>query len=478
MLRMFRAAVKLSPRSWHLRKDLAEFLNSIQRSREALKILTTLHEERPYDFHVINSLGVAYAEVGEHMKGRQLFKKALDLMNRRMVDGNARPDAIWAVANLAKLVGKVDEAEKILKKTIDVDRKTDMVVCSFQALGDLYYSVEKFDKAQQALKKGAELEPKNPRSQFQAAILTYLTGDYANARRYIDRILTDRREHVHEAMVVKGYLLLLERKRKEAAQMFQAARARNNEGQGVAVGLGHLAIQERDYPNANSYLRPVAEALQRKEDLRSDKYLFLCYQMASLGLGWLHANQNRHEDALRHFDHMLVLNPSSVFALLGKGNSLNALGRLNEAEKVLRRVLHIRPDNQYAYAELGLVKLNKGEVQEAERAFVKARAKGGEQYTCPYEGLGLVYLKKGKIDMAAASFRKAITINPNIEYKKYNELAKIFIKKGEVRRAATLLGKSIKNYRYDPEAANLLAQLRRRMKTDRAQTTQGPLAGP
>ena len=177
-------------------------------------------------------------------------------------------------------------------------------------------------------------------------------------------------------------------------------------------------------------------------------------------MGWVSANTNKHELAMAYFDRVLARAPEDLFALLGKGNSLNALGMLGPAEKYLKRVLALDPDNQYATAELALVKFNRGDDAASEKLFLAALAEEPNRYTCPHEGLGMIYLRAGKLDKARASFDKAIKINPDIEFKKYNGLARIYIKEGKVERARALLRKSIKNYPYDGEARGLLESIK------------------
>ena len=152
-----------------------------------------------------------------------------------------------------------------------------------------------------------------------------------------------------------------------------------------------------------------------------------------------------------------------LFALLGKGNSLNAMGKLDPAQEQFDRVLGIDKHNKYAMAELALVNFNRGQFDRAESLFKAAMARDASaRYTCPYEGLGMVYLRAGKLKQAKDHFKKAIKINPNIEYKKFNGLARIMIREGKLDRARELLRKSVENYPYDDEAKKLAESIRDR----------------
>jgi tetratricopeptide (TPR) repeat protein len=183
--------------------------------------------------------------------------------------------------------------------------------------------------------------------------------------------------------------------------------------------------------------------------------------MLDLGYGWLYANQNRHETALLFYDKILKKEPDYPLALVAKGNSLMAIGRLDESKRVLEKVLEKDPEDPYALAELGLVRYNEGNDKEAERLFKASIANVNQHYTCPYVGLGLVYMRRGEMDAAKKYFQTSINMNPEIGYQKYNGLAKIYLKEGRLNEAEKLLRKSIENYPYDDEAKKILEKVHR-----------------
>jgi len=265
--------------------------------------------------------------------------------------------------------------------------------------------------------------------------------------------------------VLEGYIRLLEKDYEGAQASFDHPLARQQEATAAEIGLAHLLLVRKEPGQAQQRLEDAARSLDQPQGSLDDisdpgqYFAWLSYQMAQLGLGWAHSNQNRHEPALHCYERVLAPEPDDIFALLGKANSATALGRLDQAQALLERVLELAPSNQYALAELALVQLNKGDHALAEQYFQQAMEQDAEQYTCPHEGLGLVYLKRGKRDAARQSFEKAIEINPDIEYVKFNRLAEIYIEEGRYDEARQLLRKSIENYPYDDEAQKMLEAL-------------------
>ncbi len=223
----------------------------------------------------------------------------------------------------------------------------------------------------------------------------------------------------------------------------------------------------KQHAQAEKRLEPLLDRQMDSQttglSIRSHKlYVRIVSNLANLGMGWAKANQNQHVEAIGYFDNVLSKQPKHLLALIGKGNSLIGLHKLDEAQQVYKQVLKQHPANPYALAELAVIKYNKGDIKTAERLFSEALAVDDQKYTCPYEGLGLVYLRQGKLDQAKKNFQKAIELNPDIEYKKFNGLAKIYMKEGDLEKAKELLIKSIENYPYDDEAKELLEQLTER----------------
>ena len=460
IMALFKEAVRITPENLEALLAYAGHLNTVGKNAEAILVYKEALKLNPDEYSINERIASCYLQLLRYQDARIYYRKVLKEKRSGEHAALLRGQSLEGLARIAQQEGKFKEAVKYYKLSIVEKPHGGPLACSYHALGQLYYGLGKFRKGTEAIIKGAELEPTKAIMQFRAALASFLNYDFAAASKYINRTQKYEDRKSVEAMNLKGFLLLLQQRYKKAEAMFNKARERSLGSKGAMVGLGHLAIIRKDYAAAQVALefhttRPPVESVG------SHTYDYLVFQMAALGMAWTLSNQNKHLEAIKYFDRVLSINSSDIFSLLGKGSSLNALGRLDEGEAMFKKVLAQDPKNQYGLAELGLVKLNRGDTKGAESAFKAALASGAKgKYTCPHEGLGLVYLKRGKITRAKQSFEKAIAINPDIEYKKFNELAKIYIHQGKKARAEKLLEKSIQNYPYDPEAKRLLAELR------------------
>ena len=513
---LFAQALRLNPNNASALHGMAKHHEFREDFGAALKLDDQILAFAPHDLKALKHRGRCLLMLKRYVRAEEALLAALE--QARAVDDKTA--VIFAQELLGKAYlkqRKYARAEKVLLAAVEGAEATRVAACPYAALGELYSATGREVQAVKTSMRAADMEAAVPQMQYLTARKCFVAGHYKEARRYIDRALKlepgqkaylelrgeilevaapgpaarelatalttfddqqYRRAKIHvdralaagagsRARVVKGFLLLLQKKYPAARQHFQAAGEADPGDAGARVGLGHLAIVRKQYAAARRLLEPevtagdVAFGAGRKVSLEG--YGWLTYRMAAQGMGWLLANQNRHVEANKQFDRVLTRDDADVFALLGKGNSLNAQGKLDGAQRHLQKVLENDPYNQYALAELALVQLNRGKLGDAEELFKAAlRQSGSARYTCPHEGLGMVYMRAGKLKLAKASFRKAIEINPNIEFKKFNGLARIFIREGKHDEARKLLRQSIKNYPHDDEARKLLATIRRR----------------
>ena len=341
-----------------------------------------------------------------------------------------------------------DKAEEMMKLAIKGPDGTDWA-CAYQSLGGLYREMGKpTDRALAAIKE-ADLYTDSPDSNYKAALRCFEIGDFNNAEKYLGIARSLR--HDDQVDLLQGFLELLQNDHEKAKQRFESLAKQPQLKLGADVGLGHLAVAQKQYDRAIKLIEPAVKS--------EDNQIWLIREMARLGLGWTYANRGMHKEALFQFERILQSAPNHILALLGKGNALIGLQKMAEAKKAFETVLSLQPENQYALAELGIVQIWEGNDDKAKENLNKALARDNQKYTCPYEGLGLLYMKQGDLKKAEDNFSRAIEINPDIEYKKYNGLAKIYTRQGKFEQARKLLRKSLENYPHNNEATDLLAEL-------------------
>jgi tetratricopeptide (TPR) repeat protein len=417
-------------------------------------------ERRPADARAHSRLALGYLRLGQHEKAGSLARKAVKLAQTAN-DVYAMQEARTTLGQVYLGQDRYDLAEAIFDRTVAHPDGT-RLGCAYQGLGELYTELAAGD----ALGSEQIATFDDAGEAFEAALAAYERGERGSAR-----ALTERAEALRprrSQRVFLGLLMLFEQRYDEARAVFETEAAAVDEDPGPAVGLAHLDIADRDHEAAERRLRDVVERWtpERIEGSTEPDYHRVAVGLAQLGLGWVAANRNQHREAVSRFDEALAGNPDDLLGLLGKANSLIGLGRLDEADALLERVLELDPGNPYALAESAVIRYGLGDDQGAEQRF-EAALERGTAYTCPYEGLGLVYLRQGRVDEARDQLERAVDLNPDIEYKKFNALARIYIDEGRYDDAEALLRASIDNFPDDDEARTLLQALDARREVPR-----------
>jgi Flp pilus assembly protein TadD len=115
----------------------------------------------------------------------------------------------------------------------------------------------------------------------------------------------------------------------------------------------------------------------------------------------------------------LVLKPDYASAYSNLGNSLQALGRLDEAEASYTQAIALKPDYPAAYYNLGVTQQELGRLNEAEASYTHAIAlKPG--YAEAYSNLGNSLKELGRLGEAEAGYTQAIALKPDFAEAHYN----------------------------------------------------------
>ncbi|PLZ01750.1 glycosyltransferase [Burkholderia sp. WAC0059] len=128
---------------------------------------------------------------------------------------------------------------------------------------------------------------------------------------------------------------------------------------------------------------------------------------------------NRHEQALSAYDRALAVSPLVLDALCNRGSALRALGRLDEALHTYARALTVDPRSFESFYNRGHVLRDLGRHAEALHSYDRAIAiQPGNAAMLSARGRTLVDL--GRAGEALASFNEAIAIQPDFIEALYN----------------------------------------------------------
>jgi len=126
----------------------------------------------------------------------------------------------------------------------------------------------------------------------------------------------------------------------------------------------------------------------------------------------MHYLRNQQWDlALPLFESVLAQMPERLPALEGLAQVYTRQGRIEDAARLLERIVQIKSSPGLELARLGELRMAQGDTAGAIRAFEKARDILGDEFTFNLE-LGVLYLADRRLAEAAASLDKVSTSHP------------------------------------------------------------------
>jgi Flp pilus assembly protein TadD len=133
---------------------------------------------------------------------------------------------------------------------------------------------------------------------------------------------------------------------------------------------------------------------------------------------------------------------------------------LDEAEQQFREAIRIQPRYVNSRVNLGLIYLNRRQLDEAEQEF--RAASGSKRITSAFRGaiinnLGVVLALKGKRQEAEHAFAEAVRLAPGNADARAN-LGKAYTEKGMVREGITQLSEAIRLKGSNPRFHYMLGQ--------------------
>jgi Flp pilus assembly protein TadD len=350
-------ALALSPGSEVAALTLAQVTAD---KKEAAKILSGFLENYPNAREVRLAYARILIELKQYDQARAEFKSLLASKPQDLT-------ALYALGLLGAQSDDLNEAETYLKQYLAaLDEQSEEDRDPSQALLLLAQIAEERNDTQEALQWLEQVEPDSPQAYLTALVkraqLIAKGGNIAAARKLL-------REHPAEGEAERTQMIAAE------AQLLQSL---NQSAEAMSIMEKGL----KRFPENTDLLYEyamLAEKMDKLEIMESSlrKIIKLApnNQHAYNALGYSLADRNiRLQEAFALITKALALAPEDPFIMDSMGWVQFRLGRLKEAEALLRRAYEIRPDPEIA-AHLGEVLWTKGQKEDAKSLWREANSK-------------------------------------------------------------------------------------------------------
>ena len=292
-------------------------------------LLNKVVAAQPANYQAWFDLGFVYNALGRTNDSIAAYRKSVE----------AKPDIFESNLNLGLMLAKAGqpEAEKYLRAATGLKPQSRVEEGHARAWLGLAHVLEDSqpDKALEAYRQAAALQPKDP-----------------------------------EPRLAAGKLLENANKLTDAEELYKQALTLDPSSQDALVGLANVYMRGRRFPEAEDYLRKVVA--QRPNEAAPH-----------IQLGRVLAADRKYEDAIAELQAGLKIAPNEAEAQQDLADVYSSAGKYAEAEVLYRSLLTAHADNAELHHKLGqsLLKLKKfGAAEQEFRAAVELKPEWGEAY--------------------------------------------------------------------------------------------------
>jgi tetratricopeptide (TPR) repeat protein len=518
-------ALKQKPDSPETFSLLAQVLADEARPMDALSLLVRAHKIAPDNTDVI--LLMAQISISQHY-----FEDAIPLLESGVAIAPQRTDLRAALGESYLMSGRMDKAAEEFKQVVAAEPSAR----SYAALGLSYLRLGRFDEAKQSFLDGLKLDPHNLSCLFNLGLIAERQGDTAGAEARFQEVLHLDSDYA-DALLELANLRIANKKFAEAAELLRRyVKVSRSPATGyyklamVERSLHETAAAERDlnqfqttskkvsdgeFPNEHLFdyldnrskldprarsqmeIADITDQLKSHPDQPEGLYLLAAAYLKSgkaeeakstiaqldkvssgdyralTGIGVLLARYHLYDDAIRHFQAALEVNPKSdevkfdladaYFRKRLYPQALDAAGQVSEqgrkddaylallgdiyvhlgdmarAGEIFRDAIQRNPDNDQDYLSLALLEFREKNIAGAKQTLLagQARIPGSGKILW---GLGLASALEGNTAEAGEQFERAVEMLPEWPGS-YSTLGVFYFQTGQIAKAKEVLNR-------------------------------------
>ena len=423
--------LKFDPKNEEAAIYKAQALIDAEREAEAVKTLRTFVKKSSDSALVWYYLGRAEHKMDHFKESALAYKRAMDLrpgftqaslalgylyeekqMNAQAIrvykesyDYNQDTLAANRIATIYLKEEKYTEAVPYLQ-AIEAQDPEDMNVRV--KLGLVHMELKNYDKAVSIFQNILAKNPESDRIHYYLGSLYEETKRFDEAISELKQVSPQSKLYSDSALHV-AYLLKTANRTEEAKRYLDEAIEKSPRISGFYLFQASLEEETNNLTGALKILEAAVTKFPEDEKLR-------------YYLGSVYDRRGETDKSLDQMEQLLSINPNNVDALNYIGYTWTERGmRLNDAEKMLRRALGLKPDNGYIQDSWGWHLFIRGRVSEAVVELEKAAKLKPNEATI-LEHLGDAYLRSNLREKAAEQYKQAVKHSESAQVKKKIEL--------------------------------------------------------
>lgn len=444
---------------------LAMVMADVGDTNKAAELLKKVAEKSP-NLRTLTQLAAAYEQMREFKLAAQTLKRAVEM----------QPENNELRREYANILTQAEDYEGALAAYEEIVKEEPKDGASWLRVSQLHMQLGRVEKAWDAHKKAAEIEPANLEVRYNAVGLYEAQDKLPEAIAALREVLNDSSTRASSVEAKKNRARLMERlglMYRNNAQYSEAAAAFREAGELDKDGAVRAAAQIiESWRQGKDYQKSVAEADEALKKFPGDRMIRLvrASSLVEMGRGkeavddvkaMLDGKNDREthlqlaqlQDRMKNYPEMAKsLDAAEKLAKtdeeresvwFSRGSMLERQKKFDDAEKEFRRVLERNPNNAAALNYLGYMFADRNvKLAEAEKMIRKAleQEPGNGAYL---DSLGWVQYRLGKYAEAEASLKQATEKVPR-DSTIQDHLGDVYLKMGRFKDAITAWEKSVR----------------------------------
>lgn len=174
--------------------------------------------------------------------------------------------------------------------------------------------------------------------------------------------------------------------------------------------LGQVAFLEENYEESARFFNRVLELSLKGTSIQAEERLRV--EEATLYLGNSYFFLQQLDEAIKTYDSLIQLNPTSPIAYHNRGSALIELEEYSKALEYFSKAFDLNPSEAPPLNGRGIIFLVQGQYDLAINEFTQA-IELDSNFIAAYSNRGLTYAKLGQNEKAMRDYEKALLLNPN-----------------------------------------------------------------
>jgi tetratricopeptide (TPR) repeat protein len=299
---------------------------------------------------------------------------------------------------LAQLYLQKNEYDKALTELLDYERVEPDDYTARVKIGLIYFELKKYSDALERFNSILKEQPDADNIRFYVGAIREDMKQYDQAMTEFKKVSKDS-SFYKEAMLHIGFLY---REQDKLSEGLEYARKLLKQAPDIVEFYDMCASfyeAKREYSKA---LAVINDGLARNAATPDEKLLYF--------QGALYDKMGDRSKSIESMKKILVTNPNNAHALNFLGYTYADAGeKLDEAEKMIRRALELRPTDGYIEDSLGWVLYKQGKTDEALEHLNKAVTLQADEPVI-FEHLGDIFAAQKRTDKALENYKKAVSL--------------------------------------------------------------------